>query len=506
MKSISQEAISFQSASAPTAMANELTAIFQDVIDYRNTQVDSGSERIANVMNYFIGTAAPKVLTTIEKGTGLKMNMSVPKTLVANFAILIDFDDDGDADQIIRRYSGLLNDKSYRAYIKQQAKICKTQEELEQFSNSLNKETGFIEAAVMKKHKFKCKLFFDVYAAFLIKEVGGQACDPLTAPEITAVLLHEIGHAVSFIEHAADVVAKKEVIEATTREFFTNAPDEEKLNYISSVITPIVPEGGTALKGIYDYIETNKKRKGSLIWSGIRILMSSIGTLILCLGLGLCKFIANTVLLMSDTTIGGAVKSLRSISKVKSSDFYKLSKDNQYCEMLADQYVTRFGYGGHFATQLQKIYDWSRITGLGDMKMKQLNSAAFYGRLLPWVIYTAFYGDQISRDYMTESKRYEYLLQETLKVFKDNSVSEDLLSDYYKSYELIKRVLDNPSWKRRYAMLCGYLHSALKYIVSTPAELIFTGRFDREYERLYNQVQSLMNNELYAAAYKLKNM
>ena len=209
---------------------------------------------------------------------------------------------------------------------------------------------------------------------------------------------------------------------------------------------------------------------------------------------------------MSDVALGGAIKSLGSVNQVKSSDFAKLAKDNQYCEILADQYVTRFGYGGHLATQLRKLYDWSRLTGLGDMKMKQLDSAAFYGRLLPWMIFTAFYGDQISTAYASESKRYEYLLQDTLKAFKDNNVSEDLLAEYYRSYTLIKRVIENPSWKRRYATLCGHLHSAIKYLVSTPAELIFTGRFDREYERLYNQVQSLANNELYAVAYQLKNM
>ena len=508
MKVFSKEAIAFQPASAPKTLANELTAIFQDVIDYRNKITSSDSERVQAVKDYFMKKAAVEVLRTIGKYTGMKMKMVVPSSLIANWAIGMTFEDDksdGGVELVIRRYSGLIGTKQYEAYVKYLAGKVKTQADLEELSKSLNTETGFVHTAIMEKHNFRCKLYFDVYASFLIKEMGAKACEPLTAKEITAVVLHEIGHALSFIEHAADICFKKDVMALAIKNFEKNASDKEKAEYVSKMIGSMYPEMGEAVKRLSDYVATQKQQKGNIVYSGIRILLNTALAIIITLGLGAYNLITNTVRNIWNATLGGDIKSIKELGNTKSSDFAMTSTNDAYCEILADEYVTRFGYGGHFASQLKKVMSWSRITGLGDMRMAQFSSVSFFGRLLPWAILTSLYGDRYCKDYPDEKRRYELLLIDTLKAFKDSNLDPNLLADYYAAYRNIKSILDNPSRELRYARFWNCLHEVVNYIVKTPESLLFTGRFDEEYERLYNRVQSLTNNELYALAYLLKN-
>ena len=507
MKVFSEEAIAFQPASAPKGLANELTAIFQEVIDYRNKITSSDSDRVEAVKTYFIKTAAVKMIKTIHKYTGINIKIAIPSYLIANWAISMNFEDDKSdcVDVLIKRYSGLLNSAQYTTYVNYMAGKVKSQKDLEELSKSLEHYTGFIKTAMMEKHNFKCKLYFDVYASFLIKEAGAKACEPLTAHEITAVVLHEIGHALSFIEHAADMYFKKDVMAIATKNYLDNAKEDERLKYIANSLATIYPEDVTAISKFTEYIETQAKSRGNMVYSGLKLLLKTAQAILITLGIGSINIVLSTIKNVWMATLGGDIKALKSINETKQSDFALTSTNNAYCEILADEYVTRFGYGGHFASQLKKIMSWARITGLGDMRMYQFSSASFFGRLLPWAIYTSLYGDRYSKDYPTEKRRYELLLLDTLKAFKDANLSEELLADYYSSYKAIKNILDNPSKEQRYTEFWNTLHDVIKYIVQTPESLLFTGRFDREYERLYNHVQSLANSELYAVAYALKN-
>ena len=507
MKVFSEEAIAFQPASAPKKLASDLTALFQEVIDYRNKITSSDSERVEAVKNYFVKVAAPKLIKIIYQHTGINVKVAIPNYLIANWAIGMSFDDEKNCDSIgalINRYSGLINTAQYEAYVRYRAGHVRTKEELEELSKSLEHDTGFVKTAMMEKHHFKCKLYFDVYASFLIKEAGARACEPLTAHEITAVVLHEIGHALSFIEHAADMYYKHDVMTAATKSYLDNADDKEKLKYISTAIGTLYPESIPALNKIADYVETQKKNKGNIVYGGFKLLLKTAQAILLTLGYGAFNIVVNTVKNVWMATIGGDIKALKSIKDVKTSDLAITDFNHSYCEILADEYVTRFGYGGHLASQMKKVYSWSRITGLGDMWMHQFASVSFFGRLLPWAIYTSLYGDKYSKDYPTEMKRYELMLTDTLKAFKDNNLSEELLGDYYASYKTIKQIISNPSKEQRYTEFWNSLHDIVNYIVKTPESLIFTGRFDREYERLFNHVKSLTDNELYAMAYALK--
>jgi len=504
----SKEAINFQVTSNKNNLANELTVTYQEIIDYRNSITSSASERIKNVMDFFLHNTGPKMISIIYKYTGIKIRLAVPKFLMANFAISFEFENDPiSAENMIRRYSGLLNNKNYGKYLKKKTPIYRTEKQLIEFANSLNKDTGMIQTGMMEKHMLACKFYFDVYAAFLIKEMGAEACEPLIAPEVTAVVLHEIGHVLSFIEHAADVIFKKDLLNAATASFYANASDKEKLNFVADQTFALYPEAATKLKRVNDYVSAQDGAQGKALHTGMQVFLKTSMALLKSIGVGAKHVAKQTINIAWNASIGGGISAVGSLKDTKNSDYADMpSINNTYCEVLADEYVARFGYSGYFASQLKKIYSWSRITGLGDMKMKQYNTASWYGRMLPWVVYTLFNGDKNDKDYTSEKHRYELLLLNTLKVFKSGNVPDELLADYYKSYQTIKHMLDNPTREQKYTVACNHLHQILSYIVNSPVELVFSGRFERDYERLYNQVQYLSNNELYALAYALRNM
>ena len=47
------------------------------------------------------------------------------------------------------------------------------------------------------------------------------------------------------------------------------------------------------------------------------------------------------------------------------------------------------------------------------------------------------------------------------------------------------------------------IERAFEYLIHTPCELLYQGRFHQEYETLFNQTKKLMDNQLYALSYGL---
>ena len=156
MHVISSEAIAFQPTRAPLSLASSMTAIFQKVIDYRDSLDCSRTEKCQKVMDFFKNKMAVQLLSTIERYTGIHMSMVIPKHLIANWAILMDFEGDRGktVDSIIRQYSGILSDASYQEYVRSKGKLCLTAKDMKEFAASLNKDTGIVNAAILKKHKF----------------------------------------------------------------------------------------------------------------------------------------------------------------------------------------------------------------------------------------------------------------------------------------------------------------------------------------------------------------
>ena len=101
--------------------------------------------------------------------------------------------------------------------------------------------------------------------------------------------------------------------------------------------------------------------------------------------------------------------------------------------------------------------------------------------------------------------RGKLVLQETIKVFKQN-LPPDMLAYYIEDYERTQAALDNRSTTLRIAEGITNFTKLLRYLVETPAGLILSGRFPREYEQLIYKTKQLVDNKLYFRAAKLAQL
>ena len=485
MSVVSYEAINFQPlGGGHRTLATDMTAVFQKIIDYRDS-IEDPADRVESVMDFFMKKAGLVLLDVIHYHTGLFMNMRVPRNLYLNFAVIMDLGED--TGRVIDKYSGLPMYPTIH-----------TKKELDEFSAGLDKKTGKMNPETLAKFKFKTTLIFDVYTAFLIQDVGAKACQPFTAEEVTAVILHEVGHCMSFIEHASDAyyIAKTKL--GAIQSFFKNGDRAEVLKFLAENCRGdrFVREALQKVSKMCQ-LTTERKASGSL---GTTVANVVIDTLFMLLNgtISILGFVFSAVLINAISIAFIPIRHLLGTTENKSSDYAYTHDNPRACEVYADQYVSRFGYGNHFVTQMTKLMDYTRITGLGNMSMKQYGTASFYGRLLPWYIMTMFTGDDFSPFYPTERERYEIMMHETIAALKDSGLDAESIKVYTKVYQDIRQKLDNPSAAQKWVVFWNAYHRVLEYLVNTPDEILYGGRFDREYEILTTQVKRIINNEMYA--------
>ena len=497
----SSEAIEFQRLGPNSGnFGSDMEAVFQDVINVRDRTDEK--VRVKTVVDYFLKVAGPKLIGVIKNHTGLSMTITISRRLMCNFAVLMEFDPHWrDTRIIINQYSGLM-DRSVMSNV--DTRTVRSLEQLKDLAASLNVKTGCLDPKKVAEHGFKCKLYFDVFSAFLIQETGATACEPLTAHEVSAIILHEVGHVMTLIEHAAQTTYNRTIMDTAVKNFLKNGSPLDVLLFLTDYFTKLKDDiGSSAAAKLFKIAEKQISVSGD-ITIGLKIVLGTIFGTIFVLGSGI-GFLVLMPFVMGARVIFQSVQKMVELGKGKSSDFYFMPQNAQTCEVLADQYVDRWGFGDGLANGLKKLIAWSRITGLGSFGYLQSNSASWYGRMLPWLIVTMVMGDT-SWEYPTETERYALMMEETLKAFKNQGMDKEVLDGYMKSYQQIKMILEKPTPEMRYTNLWNTLHKFFNYILETPESLIITGRFEKEYELLYKEARQLTGNELYALSSKLKEL
>ena len=95
-------------------------------------------------------------------------------------------------------------------------------------------------------------------------------------------------------------------------------------------------------------------------------------------------------------------------------------------------------------------------------------------------------------------------LMDIIKAFKSNNVDPEQLNAYYEAFKIVKDLVENNEFERRWEKANKAIRNSFEYIITTPYAMLISGRFQEEYERLWKQVRQLMHNQLYALSYGLK--
>lgn len=514
----------------------KLTECFEDVLNYRDSldygKLDENQKikyRYDKVKAYAVEKFAPKLLDVCNKYTGLPF-LKVYLTL------------DGTPNASITTYTASKDTKDVpivpRLMFQKGRGFIEPIKNLESMSSIINtfeqsKSVDGIQFSQTKEFAEVCNkiglsfvLELDVVFYFLTTDLykSAEKEDIITPDEMTAIYLHEIGHAYTNIQ---SFINKYFTIDRLVTQFdslLNNADIEtmgKTLQSVSPTITKMKSLGFLSNKEytiINSALETvtyfaNKEKKESSSWIDdafvlIYAMTKSITQLIF-------GYIINYIFNVSCFGILNNIENetSRGLNELKTSDVFNTLHVFQNDEKSADDFAVKCGYGAQLISGLTKlnshVYNSQYVAMMNYKHYSDIARMMF--KFLSYVdAYTGAYTTSLMTSQTVYEKtidRYESMMKNLIKAFKTSTDSKEQIDAFIMNYEGMKKEIDN--YKKSYAYksetatwrfleVCGFS--------ATFISAVFTGRLTNDYYKYQKQIDNLINNKLYYLSRKFKSV
>ena len=511
--SSSLEALAFQKSSQ---LGVALEKLFQKAIDYRDSiPFDQQKE----LVHKYCKTTLKQDLISAFKNT---VNITIDNVVFVNrwpsceFAIML----------YTTAYNGstLVFDNNYGL-----KKITNPSKEIEEILNlykDINTSNGRLST---DNTSISPALYFDISLGLLLPHyVPIDIAEPFTAKELAAIYLHECGHFFSLVDRTRyHYFVYERMIEQLSSLSDKYQPEEviksilDKKDDIKKLISTINTQVDKELLQKLDLIdkatyvtnllksridnEDKEDSKDKLYVSSTLLYKCIIFILKDVLGRLLIRPFLNILDEYEDSKI------LLQRNSIKTSDQISTFKQDTMCEQDADEYIVRSGYGNYQASSLRKIgviFTYinsaaSNVKGF-DYNLNKLskNTLELVQSLLPF--YKESYFVQFCNLYEARIDRIKRLCQMSITGIKDTSAIMQPI--YLEQYEkCIKELTEVEKFGKSNIVT---IQKFVNTVISSPSVFIdnlLTGRINKEYFTLQNQVEELINNKLYYYGNKFKS-
>ena len=526
---IALEAIDFQ---IDTKFADSIRNVYQDIINFRETK--RGDRHIVrDVIEY----AENKIDTEFHKLWPQHLGIKLGQITLSNspsffFAMQPVMGSDRELAKIIDSMTG---NSLYGSGINFSKK---TYEEVKKVAASFDRRKGRVAVSTYLKKDLTMNFFFDPYVAFLIRDTLHIHLDYFTAEELTAITLHEVGHMMSLLEHCADMFYNVSLNASIIKSFRDTAPLSEKIKAVREIVKdknisktisensklkPQEADAATeAVKNADNFRkEDNYNDSSWSFWN--TILNFFISTYFLG-----CEILAwvfapvNAAIwqLVQDILIsfGRDYVQKGGYNQPKYSDYLANKTTAFNWERWADEYVTRYGYGSHLNTGLNKLFDsmakTQLFTGMNDkgvdtwLRNSSVALALNYVLHYTWSFLLGGNLDDGFGIYESQVDRMKRVIQDTANVFKRMDLPQEVVDLYIIEFEKCKKSLDEVSMARRGEHVFALFHRCVMSFID-PVQLgnrLLRGNIKAEYAQLANDIDELRSNQLYYNAAKLNSI
>jgi hypothetical protein len=510
----SYEAIAAQ---GPSPFAKELTELFQSVIDYKNKLIAAGDTKdlIPKVIRFHQTNVPKRYSAIVYKHTGLKVSKFVSSPSPdGGFACCIKTGE-GIRGAVIRELS--ISGYSGEAVVFDSAStvddtIRALNELTSLYDTNADKLTHNTFALGKTSFDIFCHIYFCPFVAYMNKEAVSILNQSLTAEEVTAVQLHEIGHTLTTIEHAADILRRHtRVLEKIAIKVDTSSSVEDTMHYLEMLNNSVRTATSKHKSGEIDkaieaadvIMELPKQSSlggrctaviltlagcaADILWNAHRIILKRLW-----------------IMFMADSY---KLKDLHAGYKEKRSDLLKVAGDKALCERYADEYVARHGYARHQISGLQKLY----ASVYNEIPISEMIESTMVHR-----VYKAFttirqlltaWDETGYGTYEPELKRAESMQVDVLKTMKlrvPASLADFFIEDFEATREAYKKAVSD----REAMSKLVHINTVVTYCASVPhlTKLLLTGNIDSNYQKLMDAIKHLNSSELYYHAAKLDQL
>lgn len=526
MITISTEAMN---AVAQSKLGRELDALWQSVIDYRDSTLNGVSyiPKARALRKFFESNIVSKLKEIVWKNVGLHFSEVFLEDMVsggAGFCTIMYFD-----PKDANNYNGSIQIenivnadymiKSLPGANRIDTKVL-TADQLMALADSFDKQTGGIKTPMQLEIRklVRSKLGFDLEMAFLTEDrlAKNAGVANFTPREITAIVLHEIGHTLTLVEHAADCYARMSTFRYLEQAFkVANSDNIDEVARLADAVASRVESRGDKvnadrLRSVTKKLSNDVKNAGSTAdQKAVRKLIGGLIDSVFCL-------FADVLVICADV-IGGNQQSKRfgNDQKDKKSDLPINGRLVTWMERKSDEYAFSHGYGADQVGALHKLDAVLARYGKTEAQVRKINEAerlhkglgllASMRLLILAPLYASSYGYSL---YPAGVKRLRELLNLSIQQLKANSTDAAAVAKYMKDCEYILKICDNQnSTEEAIAKNYKGYDIFMKY-VSIPSffDWIVHGRVMRELDELIDDVNAIGNNLLTYYGFKLQQL
>lgn len=349
-----------------------------------------------------------------------------------------------------------------------------TAKELTDLGKSFQKpNTSFFS---INKIPIECGLFLDPFTMFLSNEFISKTISEMTASEITAIVLHEIGHFMVTMEKGKEESFQVNAYLDDVSYFNKFADNNEKLKFI---------EMNTNDKNVLKTLSGMKKNKqnlGDSVGGKVFLLYMSILTVLI-----LPRIIIN---IFSKYDSGSAETNI-------DNDLKTTTASSTLSEKLADEYVSALGYGKYLSNSLIKIDMYLKVLKLKSpsRSLYDINKVIFLDNISKAILKKS---DSNAEVYLTIVVRLESILRDNIKILRQSDISKEERELLVNSCTYIlenikvskKKLSKVDSLKVTEQFLAQYLSpKGIKDLLS--------GKLDIKYIQLQKTMDRITNNNLF---------
>jgi len=502
----------------------ELDAIWQSVIDYRDKEL-SGSITFENktnaVQNFFYKNCAKKFMKVVWDYTGLNVEAVFFKpwfqTEFCTWSCIQKGDEITAAGthQIASSLNGqagtILDGMIPEEF---------TVDELIKIAKSYDIEKGLIKPELRNEMKkfVKVAIGFDISLGFLMADFlpKNAGIRNLSARELTAIMLHEVGHTLTLIEHSADMYAHISSFEALKRAFELKA-DLPKAIELTKKAAEIGAKAGyvkdaNLLAGLYQKAEKDALTAGRNI--------DQKGKYNLTHGLIESSWAVLSEIFSTafDIAICDPNMDLKRHGDDKNFKYGDLQSNERmwtWQERKADEYAFGHGYGPEMVESLELVDKFYQMIGKSKDEITEMIKAERDQEKLSIstklnLIHSArkFYRDVDNRIYPPGAERYKEILRLTIRELKANGANADYVNKYTADCERILKAINSQTRESKYFDLAIARYKTFLKYTSIPSfiQWLTNGRVEEEVEQLISDVQKLNNNTVSFYGSKLEQL
>ena len=477
-----------------SALAKSLTELCQEALDYADTLPTDAVTQYRKMEMYLKKDFTLRLQHIADK----ELNITLADSYIqfdasyANAAIWVHFRNISQysSHDVHDTYSGLqiaTDTEFFRKHI------------AEKFIGAVDLKTGRVNDAVKDQVQFGLVLSPSLFLGkYIFKDT-----EPLTADEMASILIHEFGHALGVVEHAAenyyradifkDCIGKlgsektcPESIKTDVEDFLKTAPagicgdvsPQELAPMIKGVLGPgvVISVAIAAFYLVIFLYEVYKQLQ------------------IICEGFSNYKD-ANTAYKGSE----------------KTSDVINTTQNAAYAERIADELVSRHGMARAYisgSVKYDQYLDHGRVEfahradtfKLGQMIIAAWRPFSNIFNLGPcYVLNIAYGGPRINR--------LQAILQDTLSVFKDINLPKEIRDSYIADIEDIKHKIDTYQSTIAKTLYHRFWLAVYRIVAfKNPITAITTGNLSADYSTLQKLTGGLIRNPLFYQAARIQQL